>query len=626
MARLSLSSLRGRFLLLVLLAVLPVLGLILYATLKQEKVIVLQAQAHASQLARLAVAGHERVLRRVRQHLMVLAQTPAVQSGTTVACETALIAEVLKYAPQYVLLAVASPEGSIMCCTHPLSDTVSLAGQAFFDRAFTTRSFTVGTSRLPSLTQKPALPFAYPVTDDKGTVQRVLVALLDLEWLYQAMVTAQLPDGSQLSLRDHTGTVLVRYPGSGQEDELSIPDFPLTPAQLVSQGGGTTEVVGSQGRRYIYAFLPLRDESTLIGYVTVGLPATIMSIDASRLLVRHFAWLGLAVGLAAIVIWLGADWLTRRMIHRVLDTTRRLLAGDLSARTGPLDQQGTLGRLARTVDAIGESLAQREAERERLQGEWRRRAEEESGLLNIELERHVAERTAQLEAANKELEAFSYSVSHDLRAPLRAVDGFSRILLEDYAPQLTSDATRYLQMVRESAQRMGSLIDDLLTFSRLGRQPLTKQSVALADLVRQTLAELRIEQENRQVEITIGELPPCQADPALLKQVMVNLLTNALKFTRRREVAHIEIGCHQLNGDQTYFVKDNGVGFDMQYVHKLFGVFQRLHRIEEYEGTGVGLAIVQRILNRHDGRVWAEAIVDGGATFYFTIGEEKGQQ
>jgi light-regulated signal transduction histidine kinase (bacteriophytochrome) len=232
----------------------------------------------------------------------------------------------------------------------------------------------------------------------------------------------------------------------------------------------------------------------------------------------------------------------------------------------------------------------------------------------------VRQRTAELEAANKELEAFSYSVSHDLRAPLRAINGFSRILLEEHAPYLSDDAQRYLHIVRDSAQEMGQLIDDLLIFSRLGRQPLTKQLVAPADIVRQVLEDLRSEREGRCVNLVIGELPVCQADPVLLKQVFVNLLANALKFTRRREVARIEIGCREVGGEAVYFVKDNGVGFDMQYAPKLFGVFQRLHRAEDYEGTGVGLAIVQRVIHRHGGRVWAEAAVDHGATFAFTLG------
>jgi signal transduction histidine kinase len=234
---------------------------------------------------------------------------------------------------------------------------------------------------------------------------------------------------------------------------------------------------------------------------------------------------------------------------------------------------------------------------------------------NVELRRY----RVHLEAANKELEAFSYSVSHDLRAPLRAMDGFSTILLEEYAAQLPAEARRYLGLVRSNTQQMGHLIEDLLAFSRLSRLPLNKQTVAPADVVRQALAELHAEQEGRNVEIKIGELPECQADPALLKQAWVNLLSNALKFTRKREVAHIEIGVKQTGSECIYYIKDNGVGFDMQYVNKLFGVFQRLPRSEEYEGTGVGLAIVQRIVHRHGGEVWAEGKVGEGAVFYFTM-------
>jgi signal transduction histidine kinase len=239
--------------------------------------------------------------------------------------------------------------------------------------------------------------------------------------------------------------------------------------------------------------------------------------------------------------------------------------------------------------------------------------------LNSELEQRVAQRTAELQAANRDLEAFSYSVSHDLRAPLRAVDGFSRIVLEDYAPLLDDEGQEYLQLVRDNAQQMGRLIDDLLSFSRLGRQPLTRHRVRPAEVARRAFAELAPECEGRDVRFTVHDLPACEADAALLKQVFGNLLANALKFTRRREVAVIEVGC-EWDGDRPiYLVRDNGAGFDMRYAHKLFGVFQRLHRAEEYEGTGVGLALVQRIVYRHGGRIWAEAALEQGATFRFTL-------
>ncbi|HMB93130.1 MAG TPA: ATP-binding protein, partial [Rhodothermales bacterium] len=248
-------------------------------------------------------------------------------------------------------------------------------------------------------------------------------------------------------------------------------------------------------------------------------------------------------------------------------------------------------------------------------------AETQVRWLNKELEARVQERTAQLVAANQELEAFSYSVSHDLRAPLRTIDGFSRILLDTFADELDTKAQHYLQRIRQNTLHLGQLVDDLLQFSRLNRQSLRKREVEPRPLVEEVLGDLASMQEGRDVQVEIEPLPPCEADPTLLQQVYVNLLGNALKYTRSCKTAHIKVGARQSNEREVpiYYVADNGVGFDMKYAHKLFGVFQRLHRAEDFEGTGVGLALVQRIIHRHGGEVWAEAAPNQGATFYFTL-------
>ncbi|OLD69708.1 MAG: hypothetical protein AUI33_08870 [Ignavibacteria bacterium 13_1_40CM_2_61_4] len=244
---------------------------------------------------------------------------------------------------------------------------------------------------------------------------------------------------------------------------------------------------------------------------------------------------------------------------------------------------------------------------------------QESQKLNAELERRVAERTGQLEMANQELEAFSYSISHDLRAPLRAIAGFSRLLLDEYTPRFDAEGGRLMNIVRDSALRMGQLIDDLLAFSRVGRRQLNRSKIDMTQLAASVYEEQRLTDPERNVQVSIHPLPPMRGDAPLIRQVFVNLISNALKFTDRGNHAVIEIGSKVETDETVYYVKDNGVGFDMHYQERLFGVFQRLHTAEEFEGTGVGLAIVKRIVTRHGGRVWAEAKPKEGATFYFSF-------
>jgi len=253
--------------------------------------------------------------------------------------------------------------------------------------------------------------------------------------------------------------------------------------------------------------------------------------------------------------------------------------------------------------------------------EQRKHREEEIRKLNQEL----AKRAAELEGTNNELESFAYSVSHDLRAPLRHIVGFSELLQRQASSSLDEKSQRFIRTILDSAKRMGNLIDDLLAFSRIGRAETRKTAVDLEQLTKEVVAEIRQDTKSRDISWKIGALPVCYGDRSMLRLVVVNLVSNAAKFTRMRTPAEIEIGCVDLNADEVeLFVKDNGAGFDMQYTNKLFGVFQRLHLPEQFEGTGIGLATVQRIVHRHGGKVRGEGAVDQGATFYFSLPRAQG--
>jgi len=283
--------------------------------------------------------------------------------------------------------------------------------------------------------------------------------------------------------------------------------------------------------------------------------------------------------------------------------------------------------LRRARELLGTQLDQKQSElghtMEDLheQIEARNQAEEEMRRLNQELEARVARRTKELREMNHELETFNYSVSHDLRAPLRHLDGFSRILEDEFSAELSADAKHYLHRIRLAARQMSELVEDLLRLARFGRQAVKRECLFLNPVIEETITACLQEEAQREIVWNIGTLPEVEVDAGLVRQVFANLIANALKFTRRKKPAAIEIGARVDGREVTLFVKDNGAGFDPRYSDKLFGVFQRLHRQDEFEGTGIGLAIVARIIHKHGGRVWAESAPDQGATFYFTLAE-----
>jgi two-component system sensor histidine kinase/response regulator len=287
-------------------------------------------------------------------------------------------------------------------------------------------------------------------------------------------------------------------------------------------------------------------------------------------------------------------------------------------------KQQELEQAKETLEAkVAERTADLAEANERLQVELveRKRAEKQIKELNDDLERRVAERTAQLAAANHELEAFSYSVSHDLRAPLRHINGFVRILIEEHGPQLKQEAQNQLQRIQEGTRKMGRMIDDLLNLARLDRRSIALQMTSLNTLVENVLHDLEPETVDRKIDWRIGTLPSVNCDPGLIRQALANLISNAVKYTRRRERAVIEIGQSTIEGRLVVFIRDNGVGFNPKYADKLFGAFQRLHSDQEFEGTGIGLATVQRIIRKHGGRIWAQAEIDKGAIFYLSLSD-----
>lgn len=403
--------------------------------------------------------------------------------------------------------------------------------------------------------------------------------------------------------------------------------------------------LGEQSYRFTSHGLLVLREITL-GGEPIGRVYIYSDVEALRATLRRYAFIVASVFLVALLLAMVVSARLQGIISGpILHLVQVARAVSHDGNYGVRAVRSTGDELGLLVDTFNEMLTQiqeRDEELERarqdlerrveertrdLQQEIaeRRRAEEEIRRLNEELEQRVRDRTAQLAAANKELESFSYSVSHDLRAPLRGINGYSQALMEDYAEQLDETARHYLRRIQAGTEKMGRIIDDLLSLSRVTRSVMRATNTDLSALARDVVEDLRQGQPGRQVRVQIADGLTAYGDPTLLRIVLQNLLGNAWKYTGRTEQAEIEFGARNSPEGVVYYVRDNGAGFDMEHAAKLFGAFQRLHSDSEFEGTGIGLATVQRIIARHGGHIWAEGAVGRGATFYFTLGSSVPQ-
>ncbi len=597
----SLITLRTRLLWILVLAFAPAFALIVRDHAERERAAAHRIAQEALRTAGLAAEGYARTLEGTRHVLVAFTQLPDLRGNDPKPANKILRAFLARY-PNFMNIGVIHPTGRVFASALPFDPKLDLSHRHYFKEAMEKNDFAVGRYQIEKITRQASVNCGFPIRNAAGRPARVVFAALNLAWMNRLASGIPIPDESRLLLLDRDGAVLAAAPAEAATPGTTIPSFDAlisSQAPPLTNAGRVTE-----DRERLYAVVPIRNPLGS-GFHTIFEISRRSAYRESNL--RLYINLGLLIFSAFLVLVLGraaGDIFITRHVTALLNATRRLAQGDRSARTGITDGPGEIGELAGAVDQLAVSLEKRDEELREIHGD---------------LERQVTERTRELKSTNEQLEAFSFSVSHDLRAPLRAIDGFSQILLNEHALGLTPEGKRLLGVVVKNTQMMSALIEDLLTFSRLGRQEPCATVVEMGALVHEVYQEILASENRRAVQFSVNELPVARGDAAMVRQIWANLLQNALKFTSQRANTFIEVSADAGEVQNTYWVKDNGVGFEPKHAHRLFHVFQRLHSSSEFEGTGVGLAIVQRIVQKHGGRVWAKSVPGEGAVFYFSL-------
>lgn len=634
-----LARLRVRLIALVFVAVFPALALIIYTAIEQRRLGVEAAKNEALRLVRLASTTHERLIEGARQLLITLSQLDDVKQQNTAACNM-LFSNLVRLQPLYANIGGIRPDGSVFASAVPIENDINLSDRPYFQETTNRLSFSVGAYQIGRITKKASVNLAYPILDDSKRLTGVVYAALELGWLKNMVTNSLLPPNVSITVLDSRDITLVRHPDpEGKFTGHSLDEFyaprPRRPIRETLRERVSAEPrLSRDGTWRLYASSPLehdtRHTNEQPARVTIGMPLDVAYADANRMLYRSLAFLALATALALVAAWYAGDIFILRRVRALVTVTHRLKAGDLTARTGVRSGEGELQHLAMSFDQMAESLQKRIAERERAEIQLRD-ANKELQALNEELEYRVAMRTKELKRSNEELEQFAYVASHDLQEPLRMVTNYMQLLQQRYAEKLDPTAQEFIGFAMDGAMRMRQLIQDLLAYSRVGSRGKPFEPVDATEILDRALMNLKIAIEETHAKVSHGPLPKIMADPVQLTQLFQNLLSNALKFRNPDTLPAIFISAKSVpdaipakRGDANvqfvqFSIQDNGIGISPQDYERIFVIFQRLHTRDQYPGTGIGLSICKRIVERHGGTIWVESEPGKGTTFHFTV-------